>query len=453
MGRVHVLLMGVVGSGCSAPLLDSDVPGTGYVDLTLDLAAHGVSPEAVVELTVGGLRAYDLRPDGDDLTFTVQGGGPGEAAVVATLAEGDVTLGTLTYAGPVDPLFDRFVAFGASLTQGTRDAVPTASAQLAGPAMQIARVAGAWLPLPLLADPLIPMEASDVAADCSTPDTVSFIVGGLLETLDRLVDPVTGGTNLALGRVTPEVTPHNVAVGNATVAFQRVGYDGRAEDVVAQMIGKLTLEPSGSDLFEPLATTPIQRVVGLDPTLVVSFDLWGNDIIYALFGGDSVDDITPVADVAAELEVQLELLDATGAVVILAALPDVTVLPGIDLTEEDRVAVQGVVAAYNQVARDAAATRDWLYIAPLDEVVANLGEGLEVGDARLTTDALGGLLSLDGLHFTDTGYAMAANAVLGVIRDELGVDVPDVDLGAVYATDIRTPAALAAAGVDPACLP
>ncbi len=441
-------------AGCAPPVVPSEpVSGTGYVDVVLDVAARGIVADEVVRVSIGSVDAYDVRSDGDHVIVTVQGGVPGEEQVVVYTTTHAWSVGYLTYTAPIDPLFDRFVAFGASLTQGTRDAVPSRSAQLAGPAMAMARSAGAWLSLPILTDPLTPMQPSDVAADCSTPNTVSFIVQGLVGTLDALKDPVTGFTDLSRARVTPELRPHNVAVGNATLVFQRIAYDGRAEDVVAQMVARLSIEASGSDLFAPLDQTPLERVLELDPTLLVSFDLWGNDAIYALFGGKGPEEMTPVAVLAAELEAQLDVLEASGAEVVLAALPDVTLLPGINLDPAELGVVGERVAAYNAAARSLAATRPWLHIAPLDEVVADVAvNGFPVGNEVLTTKALGGLLSLDGLHFTDTGYAMAANVVLATIREELGVDVPDVDVEAVLAADPRSPKALLAAGVPERCL-
>lgn len=446
---VAALIAGCTGSD-AADL--GTLPAPGYVDLEVPLDDVPGDPVAVF---VGDLEAYDLRQAGDVLTVTVQGGPAGPAVVTVQTDELDVPVGTVTFEEPVDPLFDRVVAFGASLTQGTRDAVPTESSQLAGAAMQMARAANAYFPQPILTDPLVPMGPGDVDPEtCQTPDTVSFIVNGVLDAFDRLKDPVTEEADLRRARVTPELEPWNVAVGNAPISFQRVGYRNRAEDVVAQMLSKLTLEARGNDLFESLEHLPIDRVVDLEPTLVLSFDLWGNDAIYALFAGTGPEEMEDPADVAAELDAQIEILEATGAVVVLAALPDVSLLPGIVLTADEKVDVRARVEAYNAAARERAATRDWLTIAPLDDEVDRLArEGLTVGDVTLTVDALGGLLSLDGLHFTDTGYAMSANVMLDTIDEVYGVDVPRIDLEAVYATDTRSPQALLDAGVPAKCLP
>ena len=94
-------------AGCSAPLLSEALPGTGYVDLELDLADRGVDASQVTDVLVGGIRAYDLRREDQVLTITVQGGPPGEADVVVRTADGETTLGAITYEGPIDPIFDQ----------------------------------------------------------------------------------------------------------------------------------------------------------------------------------------------------------------------------------------------------------------------------------------------------------------------------------------------------------
>lgn len=147
-------------AGCSAPgavVLPESMSATGYAAVSIDLSRTTWAADDVTALRVGDLPAYDLAGDGDVLTAQVQGGPPGEAEIIATIGGQDVVLGTLTYEGPVDPVFDRFVMFGASLSQGTRDAVPTASSQLGGPGVHLARAASAHFPLPLLNDPLTPM--------------------------------------------------------------------------------------------------------------------------------------------------------------------------------------------------------------------------------------------------------------------------------------------------------
>lgn len=426
------------------------LPATGYATVQLDLSRTDHVPEDVTALVVGGLPAFDLRVDGDTLLATVQGGPPGSASIVATLDGDPVELGVLTYEGPVDPLFERLIAFGASLTQGTRDAVPTSSSQLGGPVMQLARAASAFFPLPLLADPLTPMSVDDITA-CQAPDTVSFILSGIGDAAARLTDPDSGALDLSRARVTPEVVPYNVAIGNARMPAQRLG---PVDDPVAGMIGRITLEAEGDNLFAPLSQTPIERVLALQPTLLVSIDLYGNDIIRPVFEQGSVDAIVAPEDMAVELGLQLDLLAATDAQVVLATLPDVTLLPGLGtLSPADITALQGLVAAYNDHLLEEADARSWLHVADLATAVQAYDDGLSLGGQALSLGPLGGLLSLDGLHFTDTTNALVAQVLADTLEAELGVTVPPIDVEAVLAQDIRSPAALRQAGVDPACLP
>ena len=70
-----------------------------------------------------------------------------------------------------------------------------------------------------------------------------------------------------------------------------------------------------------------------------------------------------------------------------------------------------------------------------------------VGDQRLGAERFGGIVGLDGVHFTDTGYAFLANLFIAEINQVLGTDVPAISLAPVLAMDPESPAALRAAGV------
>jgi lysophospholipase L1-like esterase len=51
----------------------------------------------------------------------------------------------------------------------------------------------------------------------------------------------------------------------------------------------------------------------------------------------------------------------------------------------------------------------------------------------------GGLSSLDGLHPSNTGYALIANAFIDTLDAAYNLGIPDVNVGAVYATDPYAP--------------
>jgi lysophospholipase L1-like esterase len=51
----------------------------------------------------------------------------------------------------------------------------------------------------------------------------------------------------------------------------------------------------------------------------------------------------------------------------------------------------------------------------------------------------GGLSSLDGLHPSNTGYALIANVFIDQLNASYGLGIPDVNVGAVYANDPYAP--------------
>src|SRR5262249_16164025 len=61
--------------------------------------------------------------------------------------------------------------------------------------------------------------------------------------------------------------------------------------------------------------------------------------------------------------------------------------------------------------------------------------GLVVGHYRLTTEFLGGLFSLDGIHPTNTGYAILANEFIETLNIRFNTRIAKVDEGEVLRTD------------------
>jgi hypothetical protein len=92
-----------------------------------------------------------------------------------------------------------------------------------------------------------------------------------------------------------------------------------------------------------------------------------------------------------------------------------------------------------------------LHLVDFKAEVESVAGGIDVGSQHLTTQMYGGLISLDGLHFTDTGYALYANVFLHALNAQLGTSLPDIDLAAVNANDALSPSALKADGLT--CVP
>ena len=59
-------------------------------------------------------------------------------------------------------------------------------------------------------------------------------------------------------------------------------------------------------------------------------------------------------------------------------------------------------------------------VVDFNQLLADIAKkGYEAGGNRLTTAFLGGLFSLDGIHPTNTGYAILANEVIKTMNREL----------------------------------
>ena len=61
--------------------------------------------------------------------------------------------------------------------------------------------------------------------------------------------------------------------------------------------------------------------------------------------------------------------------------------------------------------------------------------GVDVGGTVLTTDYLGGIFGLDGVHPTRTAHALIANAFIEAINARFGEAIPLVDVARVARRD------------------
>ena len=412
--------------------------------------------EPVEAVFVGEARGYDLVQADGLLRFTVQGG-VGEQVVTLHQGEDILEAGTLTYHPATDPLFDRVTGIGASLTMGVQDGVPTQHAQLMSPGAQIARAAGAYYGIPLLVEPLFPtIEPTDLgpAPDCSAPGVAKHVTDGVIEVLGVLNDD-DGDFRYDFGRVDPDLVVQNAGVGGFQVGDLTTGTDEFTKGFLAHLV----LDPYG-DLDGEIAISQVEHVLAQDPTLVVSFDTYGNDLIGSVVLADEIDvgNITSEEAFHSALDRLLPMLGDSDAQVFLANSPRPGLLPAGRLVveeAEDREAAQAaldeadaIAILYNDILAERAQDYDNIYIVDAWGLAEELStNGMTVDGQFLTTERFGGLLSLDGVHFTDTGYATFAQLFLDTIEAELGVAVDPLDLQAIVAADARSPLALEASGV------
>lgn len=452
----------------------SEGPGSGYFEVRIDSPATPV--DRVTSVRVGQQLAIEPRPLGPNAFSVLVQGAPaaGPAAVAVETDAGPRVLDVaFSYRGPRSDHFAQVVAIGASLSQGVQNGVPTFHGGLMSPPAQLARQLGGYFPLPLL----IPGFLREITVDdigpapaCLPPDIVAHVTESALEVLEVLSD----GYDAA--RSDPAITVSNLAVGGSKV---KTVLEGPAEeDFAGNFLGRLVLEPY---TIGPIERAQIEHLEERQPTLVISTDLYGNDAAASLLQGDVIDSslITPQADLDADLTAVVERLAATGAQVFLANMPRPSLLP-LTSTKRQRMIDAAVADALSQgedpiAAAAAAEAAAEAAIAETDaraqEMNARLAEladalvnvhvvdlasavdeiaetGLAAGGQALSTKKFGGLLSLDGVHFTDTGYAMVANELIEAINAELGTDVPMIDLDRVVENDAGSPKAIARAGLD-----
>ena len=458
------------------------VAGSGYEDVTLQVPA-GIDLSTLQSARLGPHLGLDPRVDGQSLTLWFQGAPEGTWALELTLSTGERVLEqAIVVEAPIDPVFERVVALGASLTQGVQGGVPSQRGHLVSPSAQLARAVGVHHPLPVLVDPLLPqIGVVDIgeAPACEVPDVAGWVTSAATEVLTTFTDPDSGEFSYALTRLDPELEPFNVGVGNMNLGDY---VDGAQSDFVLRFLGHLTYEPNAG-FSDPLSETPLERVEALEPTMVLLADTYGNDVIGAVVSGSTLK-LSRVTDPEVFEPKAIELFErlaATGAEVFVATLPDPDVLPAaaekragvvrearaaaLEAGADPDAAEQSAVDEFDGVLQQIVERADLLrgivvrevdrhpnvHIVDLHGVLNRVrADGLEVGSDALYPQKLGGLVSTDGVHFSDTGYALVANAFLDTIEQELSLDVPRVDLESVYASDPYAIPALTTSTFDPA---
>jgi lysophospholipase L1-like esterase len=114
------------------------------------------------------------------------------------------------------------------------------------------------------------------------------------------------------------------------------------------------------------------------------------------------------------------------------------------LSAAEVVTVQMQVTAFNQViaAQAKAANATLVDINALFAQVTS--SGLTINGYTGTASFLGGFFALDGIHPTNTGYAVVANTFIDTMNSTINTKIPDIPLGPVAAADPFWPPNLAA---------
>ena len=232
------------------------------------------------------------------------------------------------------------------------------------------------------------------------------------------------GGNDILGKLTNNVAVTPLAdfeTDYRTIVETLVGLESRP-DLVTANIPDFTRLPFAATVPPFLVDPKTQEPVLVEGQMV---PLLGPNGPLNLPGPESPGDLVTVAAIPLlEMGVGIPRPFGTGA-----PLPDVVVLDLAEIT-----AIREATEAFNAVIADVAATHGIPVVdaaALFDEAIA----GIVLGGVVHNTDFItGGLIGLDGVHPTDLGHAVLANAFLEVINDAYGASIPGLDLSEFVGT-------------------
>lgn len=372
--------------------------------------------------------------------------------------------------------FSNTVFIGDSLTAGYQSGSLLDTQQVNGWAPLVAKQANFSITLPLIAFPGAPNVLQLVSLN---PVTVA---------------PADPGVTTS-GRDNFAAQPTDLAVPGATLndALNTVPKVGTAATLTGQeLITQLVL--GYPEFGFGVARSQVDEAIALHPTTIFVW-IGNNDALVADFTG-MPSSMTPVATFMTEYKQLTTKLAATGAYLVFLNIPDVTSIPylqtadnvlaqtsaqsgipvpvlshilGIQsgdyvnptglaeipvilnaiahgqaagpiddagvLSAAEVVTAQATVASYNQIiAADASSVGGTL--VDINALLKGLkANGITINGFPATANYLGGVFSLDGIHPTNTGYALVANKVIDTLNASIHTSIPDVNVSAIAAVD------------------
>lgn len=108
---------------------------------------------------------------------------------------------------------------------------------------------------------------------------------------------------------------------------------------------------------------------------------------------------------------------------------------GVVLDAAEVATIRAAIKAYNAIIAEAASAKGTALVDIHGLLESARTRGIVVGGQRLTTAFLGGLFSLDGIHPTDTGYAVIANAFAKALNTRFAAGIPPIPVRQIQAHD------------------
>jgi hypothetical protein len=374
----------------------------------------------------------------------------------------------------------KLVVVGDSLAAGVQNFSLLESQQPNGFAKVIADQAGVSLTLPLVPYP-------------GAPNVLQLVTLGP----PPVIEPVSG--TLPAPRVNPTEQPTDLAVPGVTVHQALTMRPSLNVTDPVQGWANIVLGFPTPFVFPGEPESEIEQAVELKPTTVIMWLGNNDALVPALFGAidtltnprsffsdydeildrlrrtgasiitANIPDIaaipffTPAADIATQAHLsRKELKDrlglspgdyvrpgavpliqdilsgkTSGPLPELCPAPSASPVPQVPcvLHKRDVRKLRRAIAIYNaEIAFLAAVHHAVLFDAHawFDGIRAH---GYDVAGKHLTAGFLGGIISLDGIHPTNTGYAIIANEFIKRMNSEMGTHIPLADIAAIVAKD------------------
>src|SRR5438445_1052285 len=353
----------------------------------------------------------------------------------------------------------RLVVVGDSLSAGFQNSSLLDSQQPHGYASLIADQARTTLPLPLIAAP-------------GLPNVLTLVSSGP----PPVIVPAPGSST---GRTNPLEQPLDLAVPAANVQDALTLRPTTAFNTITDLVLGLP------GLLSGISRSQVEWAENLQPTTIFIW-IGNNDALSVVFKADpSV--LTAVAPFKAAYEDVTTRLAATGATLIVANIPDVTAIPffvsaekvaaltgplsvvgpilgigpgdfvtadsfplilarladptlgplpgDVVLDAAEVVIVRARIDAFNEIIATQARTTGAARVDIRGLLTQIQTKGYVTGGQRLTTDFLGGIFSLDGIHPTNTGYAIIANAFIKELNRGFAAGIPPVSVEQIQKAD------------------
>ena len=365
----------------------------------------------------------------------------------------------------------RLVVIGDSLSAGFQnfslfDSNSVAGTPLGGQqhgfAELIAESAHGDLQLPLITAPGIPPMLALVDGQIQRGSSVGTRENPLAQTFNLSVPGFLLAD--ALGR---EINPTNILNGTDTNAIDAMALDVLGLPSLLPQQTPCGVFPwfNGNVILSELACA-----VELRPSTVL-VSVGNNDALQALIFGTAP---TPAWKFRLDYSALLATLRFSGSRIVIGNIPDVTAIPFLTpvpvftarcgfipagATDADFVvpnlttpsfdicssyavrsaaliaSAQAAVLSYNEIIRQEASEFSAI-VVNIHGLFARISKsGYDTDGKHLTTNFLGGMFSLDGIHPTNTGYAILANEWIRTINRTLGTSLTKVNVDKIAATD------------------